>query len=72
MDLDKLLFILSCAKDKITRPVTEIECTPNHIRVVMIDGTNLYFSNSKVVNDDDTGQTRNGSDADEQTHEGRQ
>lgn len=72
MDLDKLLFILSCAEDKITRPVTEIECTLNHIRVVMIDGTNLYFSSNKVVNDDDTGQTRNSSDADEQTHEGRQ
>ena len=72
MDLDKLLFLLSCAKEEITRPVFEIICTPNYIRVAMIDGTALYFSDSKVVNDDDTGQTRNSSDADEQTHEGRQ
>ena len=72
MDLDKLLFILSCAEDKITRPITKIECTANHIRVVMIDGTNFYISNNKVVNDDDAGQTCNSSDADEQAHEGRQ
>lgn len=72
MDLDKLLFLLSCIKERITRPVTEIEATANHIRVAMIDGTNLYLTNNEVVNDDDTGQTRNSSDADEQTHEGRQ
>lgn len=72
MDLDKLLFILSCAKEQITRPVIKIECTANLIWVGMIDGTSLYINNSKVVNDDDTGQTRNSSDADEQTHEGRQ
>jgi len=65
MDLDKLLFILSCAKDNITRPVTEIECTTNHIRVAMIDGTNLYFSSNKVVNDDDKRQTGHSSDTDE-------
>ena len=72
MDLDKLLFILSCAKEQITLPVFEITCTPNYARVALIDGTDLYFSNSKVVNDDDKGQTGNSSDTDEQTHEGRQ
>ena len=54
MDLDTLLFLLSCVKEHITQPVTEIEATPNRIRVAMIDGTNLYLTNNKVVNDDDT------------------
>lgn len=72
MDLDKLLFILSCANEWITRPVTDINCTSNNIGVTMINGVTLYFSNNKVVSDDDKGQTCNSSDADEQTHEGRQ
>lgn len=52
MDLDTLLFLLSCIKERITQPVTGIEATPNHIRVAMIDGTNLYLTNHEVVDDE--------------------
>ena len=72
MTIDELLIILNFARENITRPVAEINCRARSVTVILDDGTILYLSEVKVVNDDDKGQTHNSSDADEPTHEGRQ
>lgn len=72
MSIDEVLTILSFARENITRPIEEMKCRERCIWVILDDGTILFLSTVKVVNDDDKGQTRNGSDADEPTHEGRQ
>lgn len=69
MTIDEVLTILSFARENITRPVAEIRCRERCIWVILYDGTILFLSTVKVVNDDDTGQTRNSSDTDEPTHE---